>query len=119
MDDLNKVSLIGEVIAPPQEDIARLDELAVRFVLVTQQSGNSRKNTEFHQIVAIGELGNRAKQDLKRGVRVFVEGRLKTVDWVDDEGDECLRCDVIVENLIFLGKKREKTSDKPNKRSTK
>jgi single stranded DNA-binding protein len=61
-----------------------------------------QEETEFHNVVAWGKLGEIVSQILKRGNKAFVEGRLRTHAWEGQDGIKRQRTEVIMENFIPL-----------------
>lgn len=68
-------------------------------------SGNFQAKAEFHNIVAWRKLAETCGQYLKRGSRVYVEGRLQTRSWDDQSGNKKYRTEVVIDNMIMLDRK--------------
>lgn len=85
--NLNKAELIGNLTADPVVRTLPSGNPIATFNLATrsnQKSGKAGKPQpapEFHAIVAWGKLGNVVGKYLKKGDKVYVEGRLKTTQW--------------------------------------
>lgn len=75
--------------------------IATNFVWV-DQSGQKQEKVEFHNIVAWRRLAEICGQYLKKGSKIFIEGRLQTRDWVGQDGVKRYRTEIIAENMIML-----------------
>jgi single-strand DNA-binding protein len=68
----------------------------------TDNAGQQQKKTEFHNIVAWRKLADICGQYLKKGSKVYVEGRLQTTDWIGNDGVKKYRTEIVAENMIML-----------------
>jgi single-strand DNA-binding protein len=64
-----------------------------------------REETEWFQIVAWANLAERISQQVTKGKQVYVEGRLQTRTWDDDQGQKHYRTEVIAQNIFLLGRR--------------
>ena len=112
--NLNKVELIGNLTADPVVRTLPSGNPIATFNLVTrsnQKSGKAGKRQpepEFHAIVAWGKLGNVVGKYLKKGDKVYVEGRLKTTQWQGKDKSRKSRTEIVINNLIMLGGNQKK-----------
>ena len=103
---LNKVMLIGNLGKDAETRFTPGGASVTNFTLATsrrwkdQQSGEWKEETDWHDIV-LWRSENLA-QYLQKGKQVFVEGRLQTRSWEDQNGNKRYRTEVIAENLILL-----------------
>lgn len=105
--DLNKVMIIGRLTRDPESRAtpqgAAVASFSVATNLVwTDQQGQKQEKVEFHNIVAWRKLAEICNQFLKKGSRVFIEGRLQTRSWNDPSGVTKYRTEIIAENMIML-----------------
>jgi len=111
---LNKVQLIGNVIRPPEVRMAGAQKVATFSVATnfswTDQTGARKEKAEFHNIVAWRKLAEICEQYLKKGSKLYIEGRLQTRDWEGEDGVKRYRTEVIAENLQ-LGPKPKRTAE--------
>lgn len=70
-------------------------------------SGEKRDEVQFHEIVAWGKLGEIAGQIVKKGSKVFVEGRLQTRNWEAQDGSKREKTEIVAENIIGLSGRGE------------
>jgi single-strand DNA-binding protein len=68
----------------------------------TTAQGEKREDADFHNIVAWGKLAEIAHQYLRKGRKVYVEGRLQTRSWDSPEGQKKSRTEVIIDDMILL-----------------
>lgn len=71
----------------------------------TDQSGQQQKKTEFHNIIAWRKLAEVCSKYLRKGSKVFIEGRLQTTDWTGQDGVKRYRTEIVAENMIMLDSK--------------
>ena len=112
---LNKVMLIGNVGRDPE--VRYLDgnsgnAKVATFTLATTEryrdrSGETRENTEWHNIVAWRGNADVAERFIKKGTQLYIEGRIRTRSWDDQTGNKRYTTEIIVENLQLLGKKSD------------
>jgi single-strand DNA-binding protein len=105
--DLNRVTLLGNLAADPVARKLPTGKTFVQFSVATEM-GRSKKDVEFHNVVAWGKLGEIVATYLKKGNRVYVEGQLKTRRWQDKVGNKRYKTEVVANNLIMLGPKSKK-----------
>ena len=105
--DLNKVMIIGRLTRDPElrttpngANVCRLG-LATNFVFTNQQ-GQKVEQVEYHNVVLWRKLADIANQYLKKGRRVYIEGRLQTSSWDAQDGSKKSRTEIIADNMIML-----------------
>ncbi|HCC23871.1 TPA: single-stranded DNA-binding protein [Candidatus Falkowbacteria bacterium] len=105
--NLNKAMLIGnltrdpEMRTTPQGAAVTSFSIATNFVW-TDQSGQKQERVEYHNVVAWRKLAEICSQYLKKGSKVYVEGRLQTRDWEGQDGIKRYRTEIVAENMIML-----------------
>ena len=75
--------------------------LATNRVWIDANS-QKQKQTEFHNVVLWGKLGEIANQYLRKGGKVYIEGRLQTREWTGQDGVKRYRTEIVGENMIML-----------------
>lgn len=105
--DLNKVLIIGNLTRDPEVRTTPQGTNVATFSVATNlrwtnAAGERQEKTEFHNLVAWRKLADIAGQYLKRGSKVFVEGRLQTRSWDDAQGQKRFRTEIVADNLIML-----------------
>jgi single-strand DNA-binding protein len=108
---VNKVFLIGNLTADPEVKATPKGVYVANMRLATNtyagkdEEGNSKEQTEFHQLVAFGKTAEFAGQYLRKGRQIYAEGRLKTTSWVDSAGQKHFRTEIVLDSLNALGPK--------------
>lgn len=107
---LNRVQLIGNLTRDPEmRQIAGGSTVATFGVATnltwTDQSGQKQEKAEFHNVVAWRKLAEICGQYLKKGSKVFIEGRLQTRDWEGEDGVKRYRTEIVADNMIMLDRK--------------
>ena len=108
MSSVNKVILIGNVGADPEVRYLDRGVVIANFNLATTERGYIMQNgtqvpdvTEWHSIVLWRNLAEWAQQNLRKSMKVYVEGKLKTRSWEKD-GQIRRKTEVIAENIQIL-----------------
>jgi single-strand DNA-binding protein len=106
---INKAILIGNLGRDPEVRSLPSGQPVANFSIATNRrwtdrEGNRQEQTEWHNLVCFGRQAEVAGQYLKRGDRIYAEGRLQTRSWDDrDTGKKVYRTEIIVENFQMLG----------------
>lgn len=114
---LNKVMLIGRLGHEPEMRYTPSGRPLTKFQLATNRSwttadGEKKTETEWFNIVAWGKLAEICNQYLKKGQQVYIEGRLHTRRWQDEDGTDHSSVEVIGQEMIMLdGRSSEKEPD--------
>lgn len=117
--DLNKVMLIGNLTRDPEVRTTPQGANVATFSIATNlrwtnAAGEKQEKAEFHNIVAWRKLADICAQYLKRGMKIYMEGRLQTRSWDDAQGQKHWRTEVIADNMIMLSRdKGGATTDMP------
>jgi len=109
--NLNKAMLIGNLTRDPESRTTPNGQTVCSFGLATNRiwkdknTGERKSQADFHNIVAWGRLAETCSQYLKKGSKVYVEGRLQTRSWDDPSGVKKYRTEIICQNMIMLDAK--------------
>jgi single-strand DNA-binding protein len=90
-----------EVKTTPQGTSVASFSVATNFVW-TDQSGQKQEKAEYHNVVAWRKLADIIGQYLKKGSKVYIEGRLQTRDWTGQDGVKRYRTEIVADNMIML-----------------
>ncbi|HPD74309.1 MAG TPA: single-stranded DNA-binding protein [bacterium] len=108
--NLNKVMLIGNLTRDPEMRYTPQGNAVASFVIATNREwvtqGEKKQSVDFHNVVAWNKLAEICGQLLKKGVKVFVEGRLQTRDWVGEDGKKRYKTEIIIDDMIILTPKK-------------
>lgn len=110
---LNKVMLIGNLGRDPEMRYTPSGRPVTAFSLAVNRSwtmadGERREETEWFNIVAWGDLAERCNKYLRKGERVYIDGRLQTRSWEGTDGQKHSRTEVVASEMLMLdGRTRE------------
>ncbi|NNE26837.1 MAG: single-stranded DNA-binding protein [Saprospiraceae bacterium] len=112
---INKVTLIGHLGKDPEVRTLENGAVVARFSVATNENykdknGEWQSITEWHNVVAWRNLASRAERDLKKGSLVYVEGKLSTRKWQDQNGNDRYNTDVVALSLRPLDKRENSGS---------
>ncbi|MEO6190856.1 MAG: single-stranded DNA-binding protein [Saprospiraceae bacterium] len=114
---LNKVLLIGNLGKDPDIRTSESGVSRANFTLATNENykdrnGDWQKSTEWHDVVLWRGLADRSKT-LRKGMLVYIEGKLTHRKWVDKEGKEHYSAEVTVDMLKILEKRESSNPHDP------
>ena len=110
---VNKVILIGNLGAAPEVRHTPDGVAVAIFNLATSESWNDRtsgekqERTEWHRLVVWRKLAENAGQYLKKGSKIYVEGKLQTRSWDDQSGQKRYTTEVVVNDFQMLDSRNE------------
>lgn len=110
---VNKVILLGNVGKDPETRSTPGGMLVANFTLATSdrqkdQQGNWQDRTEWHNLVAFGRTAEIVRDYVKKGSKLFIEGKIQTRSWDDKEtGAKRYRTEIIVNDLSLLSGREE------------
>lgn len=109
---LNKVILIGNLTRDPEMRYTPQGTAVCTFGLATNrqwttESGEKKEDAEFHNLVAWNKLAEICTQLLKKGRKIYAEGRLSTRSWQGQDGAQKQRTEVVITDMIILDKKTD------------
>jgi len=81
----------------------------------TQETGEKREETDFHRIVAWGKLAELCEKHLKKGRKVYVEGRLHSHSWTDNTGVQKAVTEIIIDDMVMLDSKPQEKVEEEGK----
>lgn len=112
MAGVNKVILLGNLGADPEVKYLEGDKAVANISLATTESymdksGNRVDQTEWHELEMWDGQAKTAEKWLKKGMQIYVEGKIKSDKWVDDQGQNRKKTKIRVLNFTMLGGKPE------------
>lgn len=118
---VNKVILIGNLGKDPEVRHLENGAVVANFTLATSESyidkktGQRVENTDWHDIVVWRGLAEIAEKYLNKGMKVYVEGKLKKRSWQDQEGNTRYATEVLADELTILSRpeKSQQSSTPP------
>jgi len=120
---LNKVQIIGHLGKEPEMRYTPSGKPVTTFSMAVSRSWNSadgerHSETEWFNVVAWGNLAEICKQYLTKGQQVYIEGRLQTRRWDDKEGVKHTSVEVVANEMMMLGDRRDHNSTKSSSETT-
>lgn len=115
MNSLNKAMILGNVTRDPEGRTTPDGTAVTSFGVATNfrwtdAQGKRQERAEFHNIVAWRKLAEICAQYIKKGSRIYIEGRIQTRSWEDQQGQKKYRTEIVADNVILL--------DRPNSGGT-
>ncbi len=108
---VNKVIFVGNLGKDPEVRVLENGTKKVSFPLATSEvfkdknTGEKRTETDWHNIVIWRGLADVAEKYLRKGQQIYLEGKIKTRQYKDKEGNTRYITEVIADNFIMMGSK--------------
>lgn len=115
-DMINKVILIGNVGADPEirtlESGVKMARLRVATTerIYNREAQESRDHTEWHSVVLCRNLADVADRFVHKGSQVYIEGRLRSREWTDQQGVKRYSIEILADDLKLLGRRSDNPS---------
>ena len=116
---VNKVILIGNIGKDAEIKFTQNNFAICSFSIATTERYKPDPNadwvekTEWHRCVLVGKRAETIVQYLKKGTKVYIEGKIHTREWQDKEGNRRYSTDIKVDTVEFLGGKPSDSSTAP------
>jgi single-strand DNA-binding protein len=116
---VNKVILIGNLGKDPEVRHLESGSVVAKFPVATNEnyrdkSGEWQTLTEWHNVVVWRALAEKAERSLKKGMMVYVEGKLSTRKWQDKDGNDRYTTDVVGNYLRAIDRKDGQSAEGNN-----
>jgi single-strand DNA-binding protein len=114
---VNKVILVGNLGQDPEVRYTANGAAVANISVATteqwtdRQSGQKQERTEWHRVVMFGRLGEIAGEYLKKGSQVYLEGKLQTRKWQDQNGQDRYTTEIVANEMQMLGGRGGGSSD--------
>jgi single-strand DNA-binding protein len=104
---INKVILVGNLGQDPELKYTQNGKAVANFSLATfekyrNKSGEMVENTEWHKIVCFDKLAENVTKHLEKGKRIFLEGKIQTRSWEDQDGNKKYVTEIIAREIKFI-----------------
>ena len=104
---LNKVMLIGNLGADPDVRFSQNGTAVANLRLATTEKwrgkdGQMQEQTEWHKVVTFGRLAEICRDYLSKGARVYIEGKLQTRKWQDQNGNDRYTTEIVAREMKML-----------------
>lgn len=117
---INKVMLIGNLGADPEMRYTASGTAVATFRLATSerfkdQSGEWQDRTEWHRVVAFGRLAEICGEYLTKGRQIYIEGRIQTRTWEDQQGQTRYTTEIVAREMKMLGQRGDGGGGRPSR----
>jgi single-strand DNA-binding protein len=121
---LNRVMIIGRLGQDPKISYTQSGNCVVNLSVATDESykdssGQKVERTEWHRIVVFGQAAEFCANYLAKGRLVFVEGRIQTRKWQDQNGQDRYTTEIVAARVLSLEKNENKNAHQPHKQPRK
>lgn len=111
----NKVLLIGNTGRDPEVRHLESGVAVATFTLATTErykdrNGVMQDQTEWHNIVCWRNLAELSEKYISKGTQIFVEGKIRTRSWTDQNGQKRFTTEIIADNIRLLGKRGDSST---------
>tara|TARA_Y100001978_G_scaffold187454_1_gene188023 strand:- start:152 stop:559 length:408 start_codon:yes stop_codon:yes gene_type:complete len=118
-NSVNKVILVGNLGQDPESRFTPQGTAVTNLSVATNetwknQNGESQDKTEWHRIVMYGKMAETAAEYMKKGQMVYVEGRLETNEWEDQNQVKRKTTQVRCDNFTMLGRRQMQSQETAN-----
>ncbi len=118
MAGINKVILVGNLGKDPEIRTLENGTKVAQFSLATSESykdkaGNWQDQTEWHNIVVWRYLAEKAENSLKKGSKIYLEGKIRTRSWTDKENNTRYTTEIIGDKMLPLDRREGGSGNYP------
>lgn len=115
MSGVNKVIVVGRLGSDPESRTVSNGNTVTRLSVATSENwvdkdGQKQERTEWHRVVTWGKLAEICQRHLGKGRQVYVEGRLQTRSWEDQQGQKKYTTEIVASTVQFLDSNRSERS---------
>lgn len=109
MRGVNRVIIVGSLGKDPEVRYGANGNAVANISIATneqwtdKQSGQKQERTEWHRVVLFNRLGEIAGEYLKKGSQVYIEGKLQTRKWQDQNGQDRYTTEIVANEMQMLG----------------
>ena len=108
MSGVNKVIIVGRLGADPELRTVSSGQTVCRMSIATSENwtdreGQKQERTEWHRVVVWSRMAEVCGQHLRKGRQIYIEGRLQTRSWEDDQGQKKYSTEIVANTVKFLG----------------
>lgn len=108
MSGVNKVIVVGRLGTDPEVKTVSNGNTVARLSIATSEAwndkdGQKQERTEWHRVVVWGKLAELCGKYLSKGRQVYLEGRLQTRSWEDQQGQKKYTTEIVANTVQFLG----------------
>lgn len=122
---INKVILIGNVGRDPEIRNTNSGATVANLSLATserwkdKQTSEMQERAEWHRLVAFGKVADIISAHVEKGAQIYVEGRLQTREWEDNEGQRRWTTEIVINDMQMLGRREKSPTEESMERIAK
>lgn len=116
---VNKVILVGNLGKDPEMKYTASGAAIANITIATSESWNDKQSgekiekTEWHRVVAFQRLAEIMGEYLKKGSQVYIEGKIQTRKWQDQNGQDRYTTEVVANDMQMLGSRGGDAGNRP------
>jgi len=118
---MNKVILLGRLVADPETRMTQSNIAMTRFKLAVNRGGkpqDGQPTADFFQVTAWRQTAEFVQKYFRKGQQVLVEGYLRNNSWTDQQGNKRYSDDIHAEKVYFVDSKKSNDNSNDNKTYT-
>ena len=117
---VNKVIIVGNLGQDPEARFTPQGTAVTNLSIATNESwknqeGQIQDRTEWHRVVLYGKMAETASEYMRKGSMVYVEGRLRTKEWEDQNQIKRKTTEVMCDNFTMLGRRGDNQPSQNNR----
>ena len=117
---VNKAIIVGRLGQDPESNAVGDDKTVTRLSVATSESwkdksGENQERTEWHRVVCWGKLAEVCAKHCGKGMQVYVEGKIQTRSWDDQDGNKKYRTEIVAETMQMGPRPAGTSGEAPNK----
>lgn len=116
MSSVNKVIIIGNLGDDPKMHYASSGDAIANISVATTETwkdkeGIKQERTEWHRVVMYRKIAEITGEYLRRGSKIYIEGRIQTRKWTNKEGADQYTTEIIADTMKMLGGKQQEQQE--------
>ena len=117
---VNKVIIVGNLGQDPEARFTPQGTAVTNLSIATNESwknqeGQIQDRTEWHRVVLYGKMAETAGEYMRKGSMVYVEGRLRTKEWEDQNQNKRKTTEIMCDNFTMLGRRGDNQPSQNNR----
>ena len=117
---VNKVIIVGNLGQDPEARFTPQGTAVTNLSIATNESwknqeGQIQDRTEWHRVVLYGKMAETAGEYMRKGSMVYVEGRLRTKEWEDQNQNKRKTTEIMCDNFTMLGRRADNQPNQNNR----
>ena len=117
---VNKVIIVGNLGQDPEARFTPQGTAVTNLSIATNESwknqeGQIQDRTEWHRVVLYGKMAETASEYMRKGSMVYVEGRLRTKEWEDQNQNKRKTTEIMCDNFTMLGRRADNQPNQNNR----